>query len=144
MHYLKCPPVHEREMVITNVLGENVTRSEQNQVTGMIAKEPVVAKWWDFIQTACGEDKFFEKLTGFEPFEVGVAFKTLIEEARKQPDIEVIAIEDDLARRLKTTILARAFDRNTQHNYFKWVKLITEMSNKDPRAAASVATTGSN
>ncbi len=133
MKYLICPPKIEREITITNVLGEVVKKATQD-IRGTVTLEPQTTNWWDFIIMSAADEKFFERLVGIEAIEVGVAFRTVINDARKV-EADVVPLEDDLAKRLKATIMARAYDRNTQHSYLKWVKLVDGIADKDPRTA---------
>lgn len=139
MRYLTCPPKSEREVTPTNVLGEPIKKQIQD-VNGKATLEVVTVSWWDFIILAAADEKFYEKLEGnqLEAIEVGVAFRTTINEARKQ-ELDVVLLEDDIAKRLKATILARNFDRNVQHSYLAWIKLVNGISDKDPRVAAADA-----
>lgn len=129
-------------MTPTNVLGEPVKKQIQD-ANGRVTSELLIVCWWDFIIMAAADEKFFEKLVGIEAIETGVAFRAAINEARKQ-ELDVVPLEDDQANRLKATILARSYDRNTQHSYLTWVKLVDGITSKDPRVAAAATVAESN
>jgi hypothetical protein len=135
MKYLVCPVT--TEIVITNVLGDPM-RVRREVVEGnsvRIVEESNIQSWWSFLLVTAADPNFYEKIdNALEATELGIKFRSTVIEAR-DANAKVIKLEDEMAKRVKSAIMKRALDRNTQHNYHDWLVLVDRMSDKDPTVA---------
>lgn len=142
MYYLKAPQV--ARIRLYDIFGEGIFKNvEEEKICqhcgrNKIKPEPLYSTFEQFIFARFADPKMTEELSGADQMELIMRVRAVV---RKGPERGVYVFESTDGKRVKAAFThpTGGYDTRTIHNFEDWIHLGSEMSEKDPRAAAVLA-----